>query len=223
VKVAICVPTRNPQPEFCYSLAQLMAHTAAIFERHGGGHELGLLMQEGTYLPKNREELAGLALDADVTHILWLDDDMQFPKDALLRLMGREVEVVGANYVARGVPPVPVAIKCTGREADGPERARCWTGPDSTGLEVVDAIGFGCTLMQRAAFARVRERPYFENTYGRLQHGWVGEDVDFCIKFRRGGGVVHVDHDLSKEVGHVGKMVYKHEHANALLKAGLAA
>ena len=78
----------------------------------------------GTYLPQQRMTLVKEAFQSGSTHILWIDSDMRFPKDALIRLLDRDLPIVGANYPMRRTPIIPTATNLKGMpafmdEADG--------------------------------------------------------------------------------------------------------
>lgn len=92
--------------------------------------------------------------------------------------------------------------------------ARLHTGPESTGLEPVEAIGFGVTLVAREVFEQTTF-PWFLHDYDYVEKRAVGEDTWFCWKAQEAGFPVFVDHDLSKDVRHAGSLEYSLEHANA--------
>ena len=106
--------------------------------------------------------------------------------------------------------------------------------PESTGLQAVDHLGMGCVLLDARVFTKI-EPPAFEflTERTRAEDGtlvdWltVGEDVTFCRKLRDAGFEVLLDHDLSKDVYHVGEFRYGHEHCEERLseadRADLAA
>ena len=212
-KIAIAVPTRGNNPsDFTYSLACLTGHASAALVNNDIA-DFTLAFNEGTYIHTNRNDLAGTCLQAGADYIFWLDDDMSFPKDALLRLLAHNVPIVGANYPTRKIPVQPVAIKTIGLDGKSlPERLQ--TREEDTGLERVEAIGFGCVLVKAQVFWDVGF-PWFENTRDKETSRWVGEDVDFCIKARAAGHDVFVDHGLSHEVRHIGQMKYSVAHAVA--------
>ena len=62
--------------------------------------------------------------------------------------------------------------------------------------------------------------PALEEVIGEIDRnedgGLVGEDVYFCKLARERGFDVFVDHDLSKDCGHVGMLEYKTDHAFAM-------
>jgi hypothetical protein len=41
------------------------------------------------------------------THVLWIDDDMTFEPDVLVKLLRHDKDVIGVNYVTRSDPPKP--------------------------------------------------------------------------------------------------------------------
>lgn len=211
VKVAICVPSGDNVPmSFAYDLAQLVGFSTK-FVQDGAIGALGILRVTGTYLHKARQTLAERAIAADADYILWLDSDMRFPKDALIRLLMHETAIVGCNYPKRGLPPEFVAIKRVATK-DGPGEV-LKTFEDSKGLEEAEAIGFGCALMHADVFKSLPDPRgpggrwfWFEEDEETGLH--VGEDVYFARLARDRGWKIYVDHDLSKELAHVGQYEY---------------
>jgi len=181
---------------FAASLAVMLDRTYREPPASLGG--LHIHMLGTTILPQGRQTLAENALKAGygaITHLLWIDSDMKFPPDTLLRMLRRDEKLVGANYPTRRPPHKPTA-----RHGDGsPVR----TTPDSSGLEKVDRMGFGLLWMAREVIAGM-ERPFFDYQYRGPELDWTGEDSYFFAKARALGFEAYVDHDLSKEVLHVG-------------------
>jgi acyl CoA:acetate/3-ketoacid CoA transferase alpha subunit len=163
-------------------------------------------MIEGTLVNRSRTDLVTRAIETNCTHILWVDSDMKFPQDSLLRLLAHKKEIVGANYSHRRFPLKHVAYKTVSRER-AIDHVICRTTAESTGLEEVDALGMGLMLVQTRVYLGLTE-PWFAIT-----PAW-GEDIFFCLKARETKGIpTWVDHDLSKEVVHFGKMGYTFEDA----------
>ncbi len=124
---------------------------------------------------------------------------MQFPPDALHQLFARRQRWVGANYPMRVGPPFEfTALSNNGQ--------RVFTGPESTGLERCRYTGYGVTLMDISIFDEM-PAPWFEMS-------WLGEgnyattDAYLGEKAAQANIPVYVDHDLSKQIGHVGHHVY---------------
>ena len=205
IKVAVSVPTYGDwHPQFGFSIAKLMLFTGVTLVADGIV-DLKLNMIEGTYLDKARNDLAEQAIRTGSTHILWLDADMKFPQDALMRLLAHDKDIVGANYCYRRFPLQHVAYKHVSTESNE-QHVRLRTTEQSQGLEQVDALGFGCLLMNVNIFAKL-SGPWFE------VNPQYGEDVYFCLKAKEAGLECWVDHDLSKELMHFGDMGFTYLHA----------
>lgn len=87
------------------------------------------------------------------------------------------------------------------------------TNEQSTGLEPVEAIGFGVTMVAREVFEQT-PFPWFEHDYDHQEKRAIGEDTWFCWLAQQAGFPVFVDHDLSKDIRHAGSLEYSLEHAN---------
>jgi hypothetical protein len=160
---------------------------------------LTLFTVTSSVLTESRHVLGQQALDWNATHLLWVDSDMSFPKDALCRMLARPEPIVAANYVQRKAPFDWTAQKKRGETL--------LTNPRSKGLETADRVGFGF-LWMRAEILRKLPKPWFSFEWvDDPDHGegTAGEDVGFCDRVRNElGTAIHVDHDLSKEMGHLG-------------------
>lgn len=214
--VVICVPSRGVcAMPFVYDFVRMVSFSIQTMVQDGVV-TLQPYFQSGTYIHSNRIDLAKAALQDGADYLLWLDDDMRFPPDVLLRLLNHRQDIVGANYCTRGTPARFVGFKRVGSDnEDGGDR--CLTLPNSTGLEAVDALGFGCILIRKEVFLRT-EYPWFQNRWDAPRGRFVGEDVHFCLAAKEAGFQTYVDHDLSKEIGHEGQLEYRVEHAQVFLE-----
>jgi len=210
LKIAVAMVSHESVPvTFAYDLASMYGYTAAMMDDNC---ELSIHLVSGTYVHAARQQMLENLKD-DHTHILWLDTDMRFPSDALLQLLVRDVPVVGINYAKREIPTDYVAIKRIAKD-ENDRSVRLVTDDSKGGLEEVEAIGFGLTLMRTSSLVNLPsldERPWFwfEWLPGRRQ---MGEDVYFCKLLRELGERIFVDHDLSKECAHTGQFEYRLEH-----------
>jgi hypothetical protein len=198
--VSVCVPCRDVVDSgFAFDLARCVAaHTAATRDR------VLLFQNQGTLIVNQRQELAQASLDVGATHILFIDADMRFPKDAIFRLLQRDEAIVAVNYSTRKLPLQPVAFR------DDTTTERVYTEQDDTGLESVAAIGMGLMLIKAEVFQKM-PKPWFFVPY---QNGiYTGEDIFFCRTAREFGFEVLLDHDLSKEVRHIGAFEFSNAHA----------
>lgn len=201
IKVAVCIAsTGHCKTQFAISLSSLMAYfPSARLALEEPDQYIGQFMVESSGLAHNQHQLILRAKDWGATHIFWVEDDMQFPPDALHQLFARRQRWVGANYPMRCGPP----FEYTALGMDG---KRCYTGPESKGLEQVIYTGYGVTLMDINLFNEI-EAPWFEMA-------WLGDgnyattDSYLASKAAKAGIPIYVDHDLSQQIGHVGHHVY---------------
>lgn len=153
------------------------------------------VVSQGTLLANQRTQLVEQSLARpEVSHILFIDSDMRFPEDTLARLMKHQLDIVGANCMQRGFNKTTAQIK-----------GKFVLSKNKTGLEEVDKLGFGVTLISRKVFETM-PKPWFATPFDGQQ--FVGEDIFFCHKAKESGYNIYVDHDLSKEIGHSGLYDY---------------
>lgn len=203
-KVCICSPSTDLCAMlFAHDLCRLFGHTI----RQHPDWELAHFLMPGSLIPKQREQLVREVLSAgDFTHILWLDTDMRFPADTLLRLLAHGQRFVAGSYVERRPPYRPVAFRSIQNSND-----RLYTEPTTTGLEEIEAIGFGCVLTAVDIFRAVPE-PWFAVGWMPETKEFVGEDVFFCTKAREHGERLFVDHDLTQQIEHLGQFPFAMSH-----------
>jgi hypothetical protein len=195
VRLAIAAPTRDLVPaSFAVDLAELYACTKQL----GPFEDVTIHFVASSYIHAGQERvLEDVITHWRATHVLWLETDMAFPKDTALRLAQHQLPIVATNAVMRHYPIRFTAIK------DG---ARIETRPDSRGLQEVDACGLAVMLM-RTDVVRALDKPWF-------RHEWdgqdaVGHDAVFCRRLRDAGHRIYIDHDLSKEIGHIGLHTFR--------------
>jgi glycosyltransferase involved in cell wall biosynthesis len=151
---------------------------------------------------------AGVEIDA----ILWIDADMTFPPDALIRLLNHRVPIVGADYRKR-IPP----FDRIGQWFDPQSPFECFPVPadaPTAGLDDKMAmIGFGLILTRMRVFNQPKwQLPWFarpfnpENGTPENPSGFNTEDTVFCSMARAHGFKINCDLDLSAQVGHIAQM-----------------
>ena|SRR3990167_5781 len=157
-----------------------------------------LLMQEGSVLHWNREELVKAAKRLNATHILFVDDDMVFEKDAASRLLARGKDIVGVHYNCRKFPPTTTV------HMDEKKKKRI-KRDNPSGFTTCDAVGTGFLLINLDIFKKLKEPWFFWKTN---EQGEVveGEDYWFCRIAKEAGFEVWVD--LTIKVGHIGDYIF---------------
>lgn len=197
LRVAVCIPSCGQWNSVTgLSVAKLALH----FERGKAGR-MDVFSISGTMLPEQRSRCVAEAWRWNATHILWVDSDMGFPEEALLRLLRHGKPVVGVNYPRKMFPPIPTAYVDNDDET-GP----LYTTDAKSGLEDVKHCGFGLMLCEIAVFDRLAEDlplfafepqpPHFTR--------FCTEDVYFCRKLKKHGIPIFIDHDLSRDVSRRG-------------------
>jgi len=196
MRLAIGGPTRDGVPaSFAVDLAQLYAYTR---ERGPWGSEVTVGFIASTYIHVGREFFLEASRKQGATHIFWLDTDMSVPREAAVLLAMHEQPIVACNYLVRQASGLFTAFR---------DEQRIQTTAASTGLEAVEYCGMGAMLMRTDVVADL-PRPWFR--HGINEHGGdIGEDVGFCRALRAAGHTIYIDHDLTKEVGHIGQYIYR--------------
>ncbi len=196
-RVAVCVPSGN-------TWTAPMAFQALCLAIHATAHvHVMPIMLAGDDTAQARNKLVRMARRAGADWVLWLDNDMVFPPDSLVRLLAHDLDIVGVDYRSRGAP-----FRRIGVFLDGSKESR----ERDSGLLEMGVIGFGLILMRAAMFEQMPS-PWFARTWAK-EHSSLGnpdgfstEDAYFCHCARQYGHRTWCDLDLSKEVQHVGEAV----------------
>lgn len=204
LRIAVCVPGDRWRSGFGYDLAN--ACIAFANARYmGGKKDIEVFSVQGSILPEVRTRLVAQAAKWGATHMLFLDDDMRFPRDVVTCLLRHNVPIVGANYSRRTHPLYTTAYK-----AD--KSGQLLTRPGDKGLVEVSHVGTGCLLIDMRVFELI-DLPYFAFEYDPEGRMCQGEDVYFCHKAAAAGIKVYVDQELSQHVKHIGDWEYDHNQA----------
>jgi len=217
-KVVIALPSGDfMHVTSALSLASVYAW--APIEAQRQGHELEVIIhnRRGCILPQSRQELVEIAQTFSATHILFLDSDQTYPPDILNKLLDHRLPIVACNVATKSLPPAPTARSDNGTLTGEP----VYTFPEVTGLEKVYRVGTGVMLISMHVFDSI-EKPWFPITWDASVNKFTGEDWNFCALVQKAGYNIYVDHDLSKEIGHLGTMEFTHKMVtSAALHSGL--
>lgn len=199
-KVGICIPARGQvEVGTAFDLAALVNYT-----NKNSKVEINLYTSMGTLIFDQRNNMVQSALDDGCTHILFIDADMRFPKDSLLRLLKHNKAIVGVNATTRSEP-----VKPTAKTLEVKDDHVIWHpvfSKGKNGIEAIDGIGCGVMLIDAVVFKDL-EKPWFY--FEQLPQGKIlGEDIYFCIKSADIGFKTYVDHELSQEIKHIGSYQY---------------
>jgi hypothetical protein len=152
----------------------------------------------GTYVERNQNYIAEEAIKHNASHAMFIDSDMIFPADIVIKLHQRHKDIVGCVYRARSEPHQFVSLHLDGTPVDGTE----------TGIREMLHIPSGMMLVKTEVFRRMGY-PWFFNTYGVTPEEFVGNDINFCHKAQEKGFKVHADFYLSRTIAHIGGVQLK--------------
>jgi hypothetical protein len=205
--IAVCTPARDMvHTMFTYDLVNMVC-----FHTINTNDAVSLKISEGTLCANQRAELTLDAMREGCSHILFIDSDMRFPQDLVSRLLVHDLDIVATNCARRRMPTGPTAQVY---KPDG-ERELVWTMFESKGLQEVHSVGMGVMMIKSSVFKALSE-PWYETPWRHDKRGYIGEDVFFCRKAREAGFKIWIDHDVSKEIGHIGMFEFKHDHTWAI-------
>lgn len=150
-----------------------------------------------------RNKLAAQAINLDTDYILWLDSDMTFEADTLVRLLKdaeeNNLDIVSGLYFRRAHPYTPVAFEKFD-VVDDEAKFENYTG-ELKGLHKVEGVGFGCLLMNTQVVFDVFGK--YGDCFSPIAK--VGEDLSFLWRARQLGYETWLDCDI--KCGHVGHVV----------------
>lgn len=193
MKILIAVPCMDQVPfTFAQSLSTL--------EKIG---ECKLAMKSGSLIYTSRNSLAMMAIQMDADFVFWLDSDMVFKSDTLVRMMDtlkkNDLDILTGLYFRRVPPYSPVLFDKLEQNGEITEFSEFNKIPDE--LFEVGGCGFGCVLMKTDVFFDVQSK--YGNMFAPM--GNNGEDVAFCIRARECGYKIYCDPSIV--CGHVGYSV----------------
>ena len=212
VHLAVAVPSNGVwMADFGLSLVQMFAYMSTSMFADGEHREVAFIDKRSSNLPRSRHECVEDAILKGCTHLLFIDSDQTFPHDTAHRLLAHKKQVVGANIALKTMPSYPTARA----RGSAPFGVPISSSAEKTGLEKVWRIGCGLVLVD-LAIVRDIPRPWFSIEYDQKTGQFEGEDWYFMRKLEAAGAEIWIDHDLSKQVGHVGQFVYGHPHVPAI-------
>ncbi len=175
------------------------------------GSSVGMTTEGPSSSSANRNRLIEEFLrDETFRWILFVDSDMEPPARAAFSLLC-SAAAVGADVIAALCysRQQPYRLAAAEIEELPEDKERIKSAADMYGVRKANAVGMGCTLIQRHVLETLRT-PWFESPPDKP--GTL-EDYVFCEKARKAGFNVYIDCDL--EVGHVGVTSIGREFAGA--------
>lgn len=157
-----------------------------------------IVFSHGQSPARNRNLMIQAALEQNCSRILFLDDDVAFEKDLLLRLLVHDKDIITGLYYMRTYPHYPIIFDYA--DNDG----KCgyhYLSDNETGLIEIVATGLGCCLIKTEVF-RSLEEPWIRLGELELDH-WC-DDIGFFKRARLAGFKIYCDLDV--RVGHMAQL-----------------
>jgi len=208
LKITIGVPNSNEylHRHFVQSLMSLQYPTNVAIDFN---------MIFGNQIPFARNRIVQEALKNNSDYVLFIDADMVFPADMLIRLLKHDLDIVNALAFRRIKPHYPCIFKFNDKEKTYE------TVQYTTGLQKVDATGMPAILIKTDVFKKMKEinpdKPWYY-----YRDNMFSSDLTFCENARKAGYKIMIDTDL--KIGHIGTEVIVTEefYLNHLTKDAIA-
>jgi len=168
----------------------------------------------GSLVYNNRTVLVNYALANNFTHIMWIDSDMAFPPDTLLRLFKHDLEMVTCICYGRVGKHAPCVYK--GVQKGDKKHSGIITPIEisDTMPELIEVDGCGAAMML------VKTDVY--KKIGKRFHEWyepkwnLGEDLSFTERAKACGYKIWCDTTI--KIGHIGISVFGKDDYESLRK-----
>jgi hypothetical protein len=203
-----------------WQYTRALVDTCLTLERMGVHHCCQFVIGNSN-LPRARNELAATFLASDCTDLIFIDADMGWKPNDVLRLLASDKDVIGGCGRKRSAKPnSDPAVWCAWLLPD----ANVQLHQDDMGAIEVAGVGTGFLRISRAALTQLALLHPEWKLAGRgdmpdgqrdMYHSFfqfgsgedeIGEDYLFCRRWREAGGTVWIDAEIN--LLHVGAQEY---------------
>ena len=195
--------------------AQSLARATAFLERHGINHGVALFVD--SLVDRGRDRAAVACIDGGWSHLLFIDADIEFEPQAIMRLLAADKDIIVGGYRKKTDRP-EFALTFLPDAEDHLEQC-----PKSGAIKIARA-GTGFMLIKRGVFERIRdampELHYTDRTAldgPKAMVAWFehairdgqrwSEDYTFCDRWTALGGDIWLDPSI--KLGHWGQQVWR--------------
>ena len=199
-KILICVPSMD-------YVAAGFAQSLAMLQK--GGNETAIMFQVGSLVYEARNKLAKKAIELETDYTMWLDSDMVFEPDTMLRLLEHNKPFISGAYFRRSPPYSLVAFE----EVDAENRKWKDLALPSE-VTKCGGVGFGCVLVKTEVLFNVAAK--YGNWFEPMNN--FGEDLSFCYRARQCGYDLYIDPSIT--CGHIGHITINESFYKAYNKGG---
>lgn len=182
---------------FCGDVDHEFISSLLSAQQPGGAGAVVFAKTVRTLISPARNLLARAAIEHDAQFLMFIDSDMVFNGQSLMRLMQRacdpNISIIGGLAFKRNAPFEPCIMN---------RRKNKWKYcqiPDPPGLYELDAIGMAFTLIKTEVFKHLKKPWFYPDKEG------LREDLNFCFDAKKAGYRVFVDSTI--QVGHLGERI----------------
>lgn len=197
-----------------------MFRVTQLLIQHGIKFRITTLRNE-SLIPRARNILTAMFLESECTHLLFIDADIEFSDDAILRMLGMDKPFMAAAYPKKTLPiDYAINLKYADKERT---RVRMERGA----IEVLDA-STGFMLIRRSVFTKMIEAypelhykndssidpiydpfcySFFDTMHDPDDNRYLSEDYTFCRRWQKIGGEIWLD--PTTKLNHVGSYTFE--------------
>lgn len=191
ISVTIGTPhNRDLTPEYVNSLLGMVMKTA-----FSTPVQVRLHLHEGCYVHQGRNKIAD---KCHTDYLLFIDSDMAFPVDGLMKLIDLDKDICGGMYFSRKAPNLPLVYHL--KEGNYAAIEEIPDKPFSC-----DAIATGFMLIKKEVLdgfdSYVKKNKQLPFDFMKQTDGELGEDLAFCKRAKELGFEIWCDPTI--EIGHV--------------------
>lgn len=203
-KVFIAVPSYGPvEGTFAYSLAV----ASQELERRGIIAEICFVLG-CCHVDDARNALAHKFIDTDCGHLVFIDADISFEFDQLLKLIQTPGDLVGGTYPFKRDKPEGYPIQIFGEAFENDDGLVQVSGLPTGFMKISRKVFEDIEKQCKSYFTHDKLKPtieYFNRTIAGTAR--VGGDINFCHKWNRTGGKTYLIPDL--DLNHTGTKTWR--------------
>jgi len=150
---------------------------------------------------KARNSCVARFLAGDASHLMFVDADIQWNNEDIIKLMSHDVDVVGGIYPQKVLPPKMVVNTID----NGKHKGNLFeVGTIGTGFLLIARVVFEAMIDQGAQKYLDAAGPAYDffNCTIDSNGQYLTEDWSFCRRWRQLGGIVYAD--TTVQLAHVG-------------------
>jgi len=151
-----------------------------------------------------RNDLIAIAIEHKFDDILWIDSDIEWNPEWIIKLLQSNKDVIGGTYRKKTDEQEIYLVKTDNKKID------------KEGLLEVDGLGFGFLKMSKKAFTTLWKKSKSYETDGikskmifniDIEKGkFIGEDIVVCNKLKKLGFIIYLDPSMT--CNHIGAKKY---------------